>query len=175
MRENLFTSFTTRLMVSFLFMLSLYLFIQGHNYPGGGFIAGLVGSAAIIALYISRSSGSGMTARHRMGANFWGYVMFLGIILAMLSGLWGLFWGESFMAAAWYEQEIPGVGKLGTPLLFDFGIFLSVIGVTVSITRILASVRHPDDYYKYSDMADADADTDGDGAEPGQPDGANPS
>jgi multicomponent Na+:H+ antiporter subunit B len=150
-RENLFTSFTTRFMVSFLFMLSLYLLLQGHHDPGGGFIGGLVGSAAIIAFYVSRNSGASVEARHRMSDNFWGYVLFTGIAVAMLSGFWGLFFGDGYMDAVWFDEPIPGIGKIGTPLVFDSGVFLAVIAVTVSITRVLANMQHPREYYRDED------------------------
>lgn len=156
MRENLFTAFTTRLIVSFLFMLSIYLQLQGHDHPGGGFIGGLVGSAAIIAFYISRNSGAGVETRHQMSNSFWGYVMFAGISVALLSGVWGLFVGDGYMDAVWLKDPIPGIGKIGTPLVFDMGIFLAVIAVTVSITRVLANMEHPSEYYRDEEAVEED-------------------
>ena len=144
MRVNIFTSFVTRLMVSFLFMLSLYLLLRGHNYPGGGFVGGLVGASAIIALYISRESQDSIEQHQRIGSNFWGYMMVGGLSLSLLSTLGGLFFGAAFMDALWYSTEIPGVGKLGTPFIFDIGVYFTVMAVTLSITRVLTNVFVPD-------------------------------
>ena len=152
MRENVFTSFTTRLMVSFLFMLSLYLLLHGHNYPGGGFIGGLVGASGVVSLYISRAAANGAgsrnTSRVRLNSNFWGYLMFLGITIVLLSGMGGLLFGDAYLDSWWYSSPIPGIGKLGTPFFFDVGVYLTVIAVVISITRVLANVKNPDDIYK---------------------------
>lgn len=155
-RENLFTSFTTRFMVGFLFMLSIYLFVRGHNFPGGGFIGGLAGSAAVISLYISRTAGNMNDTRRQVGSYFWGYMMMVGISLSAISGLWGLFLGDGFMDAAWFSYEIPGFGKVGTPLLFDLGAYMAVIAVTISITRVLLNVRNPNAYYSDNPMLEED-------------------
>lgn len=140
MRANIFTSFVTRLMVSFLFMLSIYLLLRGHNYPGGGFVGGLVAASAIIALYLSRASEDSLERHQRVGPYFWGYMMIGGLSLALLSTLWGLFFGDAFLDAIWYSKEISGVGKLGTPFLFDIGVYFTVMAVTLSITRVLVNV-----------------------------------
>ena len=145
MRANIFTSFVTRLMISFLFMLSIYLLLRGHNYPGGGFVGGLVAASAIISLYISRASQDSVEHHQRIGPYFWGYMMVGGVTLSLLSTLWGLFLGNAFMDAAWYGTEIPGIGKLGTPFVFDIGVYFTVMAVTLSITRVLSNVFVPDD------------------------------
>ena len=151
MRDNVFIAFTTRLMISFLFMLSFYLLLNGHDHPGGGFIGGLVGASGVVSLYISRATSPGTSARVRVGSNFWGYMMFLGISLVLLSGMWGLLFGEAFLDAWWYKDPIPGIGKVGTPFLFDVGVYIAVIAVIISITRVLANVKNPDDIYEESD------------------------
>lgn len=144
MRSNIFTSFVTRLMVSFLFMLSFYLFLQGHNYPGGGFVGGLVAASAIIALYLSRESDDSVELHQRIGSNFWGYVMLGGLTLALVSAIWGLVFGHAFMDAAWYPNKISGIGKIGTPFFFDIGVYFTVMAVTISITRVLISAFVPE-------------------------------
>lgn len=150
MRENVFISFTTRLMVSFLFMLSLYLLLHGHDYPGGGFIGGLVGASGVVSLYISRATSPGASARVRVGSNFWGHLMFLGISMALFSGMWGLLFGDAYLDAWWYKEPVPGIGKIGTPFIFDMGVYIAVIAVIISITRVLANVKNPDEIYEDS-------------------------
>ncbi|HMQ54904.1 MAG TPA: MnhB domain-containing protein, partial [Anaerolineae bacterium] len=57
----------------------------------------------------------------------------LGLLLAVGSALLSFFTGQPFMTGLWYENEIPVIGKLGTPLLFDVGVYLVVVGITLLI------------------------------------------
>lgn len=67
----------------------------------------------------------------------------IGLLVAASSGLIGMAWGDPFMTARWDTREIPVVGKLGTPLLFDVGVYLVVIGITLTI--ILALIESEED------------------------------
>ncbi len=62
----------------------------------------------------------------------------LGLLVAVLSGLIGVLAGDPFMTARWDNRPLPVVGKLGTPLLFDIGVYLTVIGVVLTIIFALA-------------------------------------
>ncbi|SFF89547.1 MnhB domain-containing protein [Pontibacter chinhatensis] len=61
------------------------------------------------------------------------YVMAIGLFLAASSGLLGLFQGMPFMTSWWMEAEIPIIGALGTPLLFDAGVYLLVLGMVLKM------------------------------------------
>jgi len=103
--------------------------IRGHNYPGGGFIGGLLAALYIVynsLAFTSRQIKQQLRVRpeHYMGA---------GLICALLSFLPSLLSGAPLMKGIWLSlnTSIMGEIKLGTPLLFDIGIFLTVMGVTL--------------------------------------------
>jgi multicomponent Na+:H+ antiporter subunit B len=114
-----------------LLMFSFFLFLRGHNEPGGGFIAGLVTSTGW-ALYAIAFDAE--TARRVLRVDPRSLIVW-GLLLALGSGGLGLMEIVPFLTAKWIVVSIPGVGKvhLGTPLLFDLGVYLLVIGATLTI------------------------------------------
>ncbi len=115
-----------RLLVPTFWMLAVCLFLRGHHAPGGGFIAGLVAGAALLL-------GKGRLWGERAGRVHVG----VGLVLAALSGLPGVFSGKSFLTGVWGRV---GVVEIGTPVIFDLGVALIVIGM-VLIFRVEAR-RH---------------------------------
>jgi multicomponent Na+:H+ antiporter subunit B len=112
-------------------VVSLFLFYRGHNAPGGGFIGGLLAGLAYIMAAFARG-------RDRAENLFRLNPLLLitaGLLIALLSSLISLLTGAPFMTGEWISLTIPLLGELylGTPLLFDLGVFLTVIGVTVLI------------------------------------------
>jgi multicomponent Na+:H+ antiporter subunit B len=61
------------------------------------------------------------------------YMMALGLFLASISGVPGLLQGKPYMSAFWLEREIPIIGTLGTPTLFDAGVYLLVLGMVLKM------------------------------------------
>lgn len=122
----------TDLMIPILLLGALFLLGRGHNAPGGGFVAGLVAAAAIAlhALAYNPASALGILRVHPR------YLIGIGLAIAVLSGVLGIFYADPFLTGVWYEFTI-GEGarlKVGTPLLFDVGVFLVVVGVAVTLT-----------------------------------------
>lgn len=66
------------------------------------------------------------------------YIIATGLLLAATSGVAGLMAGHPFMHAFWADFYIPGLGKPGTPILFDIGVYLLVIGVVLKITFVMS-------------------------------------
>lgn len=138
-----FDSLILRTMVRYLFPLlllfSVFIFWRGHNEPGGGFIAGLVASAA----YALFSIASGTTETRRALGIDTRLIMGIGLLMAVLSGLPSLLMGEAFLTGLWGNLTWTGVFdiKLGTPVLFDLGVFLAVTGVTLTIVFALEEVE----------------------------------
>lgn len=62
-----------------------------------------------------------------------GFLMPVGLALALLAGSLPLFTGETFMTGLWMDQPVPVIGTVGTALFFDTGVYLVVIGVTLTI------------------------------------------
>lgn len=128
---SLILSVATRYLLPLLLLFSFVLLLRGHYLPGGGFVGGLVASAAF-ALY-ALSNGT-QAARQALRIS---PIILIGIGLstALLSGVWALFLGLPLMTGLWTEQTIPLplVSSGGTPYLFDIGVYFTVIGVTLLI------------------------------------------
>ena len=107
-----------------LALVSLVLLWRGHNLPGGGFIGGLVAASATVLLALAFG-----VARARAVLRVSPVVMLAaGLALAAGAGVMGLVQGEAFLTGNWI---FPGGLPLGTPLLFDVGVFLTVLGAVL--------------------------------------------
>jgi len=131
---SLILSTATRYMLPLLLLFSIFLLLRGHNEPGGGFVGGLVAAAAF-ALYAIAYDVA--TARRTLGIDS-RTLIGLGLLVALTSGVIGLVAGQPFMTGLWSEYAVPLMGKVGTPLLFDIGVYLVVICVTLTIIFGLA-------------------------------------
>jgi multicomponent Na+:H+ antiporter subunit B len=118
-----------------LLLFGLFLLFRGHNAPGGGFVGGLVVAAA----FVLHAAAYGVPASRRALLIDSSTFLALGLSVALASGLPGLLGGGSYMTAVWATLG-AGAGALaiGTPLLFDLGVFLAVIGVVLTIVFTLA-------------------------------------
>lgn len=119
----------TRYLLPLLLLFSIFAMLRGHNEPGGGFVGGLVATTAF-ALY---AIGYGVDFARQLLQVSPRRLIGIGLLVAAASGLIGMAGGDPFMTARWDTREIPVVGKLGTPLLFDIGVYLVVIGVALTI------------------------------------------
>ncbi|MFT6463435.1 monovalent cation/H+ antiporter subunit A [Halopseudomonas sp.] len=119
-------------------MVSAYIFLRGHNLPGGGFIAGLITAVALILQYVA--SGEKWTTE-RWGVNYH-HLAGWGVIIAGLTGLGSLFWGYPFLTSSFGYFNIPLIGKteLATAMLFDLGVYLTVVGATLLILANLGKL-----------------------------------
>ena len=108
---------------------ALVVLYRGHNYPGGGFIGGLLVGLSVI---FSSFAYDAQRAKNALKIQPESYIA-LGLLLILLSILPGLFLKQFFMAGVWISFPLPLFGdlKLGTPFLFDIGVFLAVVGVTL--------------------------------------------
>jgi multicomponent Na+:H+ antiporter subunit B len=129
--SSLILQTATRLILTLLLLFSIFLLLRGHNEPGGGFVAGLVASGAFVLYAIAYDVKSARQALRFEPHLFIG----AGLLLAITSGLAGLFTHEPFLTGQWVSWKIGGADaiKLGTPLLFDIGVYVVVIGVTLGI------------------------------------------
>ena len=117
---------TARLLISILLLFAIFLLVRGHNAPGGGFIAGLVVASAVglYALAFDIRSARSLLRVHPRT------IIAVGLLIAVLSALPGMFSGDPFMTGIWIDFSVGGESvKLGTPLLFDLGVFLVVVGM----------------------------------------------
>jgi multicomponent Na+:H+ antiporter subunit B len=119
----------SRLVTALLLILSLFLLIRGHNLPGGGFAGGLVAAGAFVLELLARGSTS---ARKLLGVDP-SILIGIGLAVAVLSGLPGMVEGMPFLTGVWDKTVWPVLGKLGTPLLFDTGVYITVLGISCLI------------------------------------------
>jgi multicomponent K+:H+ antiporter subunit A len=140
-RTHLPLDLLVRTLLPLALLVSLYLFIRGHNAPGGGFIAGLVGAVALVLLYL----GVGLKwAQTRIRLDFAG-IAAAGLLIAGLTGLGAAVWGVPFLTSAYAYAVLPVVGKvaLASAMLFDLGVYLTVFGATLSILTLLGAGGQP--------------------------------
>ncbi|MDE4084390.1 Na(+)/H(+) antiporter subunit B [Planococcus maritimus] len=109
----------------------IYLFLSGHNSPGGGFVGGLVLASAFVLMFLSYDT---ETVKDAIPIDFKKLSAF-GVLLAVLSGLGPLLFGQNFLAQSFDYFNLPIFGKteIATVLIFEAGIALTVVGVVVNI------------------------------------------
>jgi multicomponent Na+:H+ antiporter subunit B len=124
---------TVKLMMPLFFLFSVFLLFRGHNLPGGGFIGGLLAS---IAFFLhSMIFGVNVTLKsYRLNPR---KLMAGGLLVALVSVLISVFMGLPLFTGVWSSFQLPLIGKLGTPMLFDIGVYLVVVGVVLNITFFL--------------------------------------
>lgn len=126
----------TRYLMPLLLLFSVFLLFRGHHKPGGGFIAGLCAAAAF-SLYAIANDVRAARALVRIEPQT---LLGAGLLLAIFSGLLGSIVGKDFLIGVWGDFHLPLIGEvaLGTPLFFDIGVYLVVIGVALMDVFTLA-------------------------------------
>ena len=126
----------TRYMFPPLLVFSVYLLLRGHQYPGGGFVGGLFAGSAFVLYALAFGSAS---ARKLLRCDPRD-ITAVGLAIALISGLPSLFSGSAFLTGTWWKVPLlsGGVLDIGTPLIFDMGVYLVVLGVLLSLIFLLA-------------------------------------
>ena len=133
----------TRLMMPLMIMVAVYIFLRGHNLPGGGFIAGLIASVALIVMYLS----NGIEWTQKRLTVDMHLVIGFGLLIATATGLVAMGLGYPFLTSAFSHIHWPIVGdfEIASAIAFDLGVFLVVVGATVmSLVQLgkLSTVSH---------------------------------
>jgi len=107
-------------------MFSIFLLLRGHDEPGGGFIGGLVAASAFV-LYAFAFGAASTRKLLRISPRD---ILAAGLLFALASTLPALWSGQAMLTAHWWQLPLPGDGylKLSTVLVFDIGVFLTVLG-----------------------------------------------
>jgi multicomponent Na+:H+ antiporter subunit B len=127
----------TRLLMPLLLVFAMFLLLRGHNEPGGGFVSGLVVSASFVLYVIAFGVASGRRALRLNPSHLLG----TGLLVAVISGVPGVVAGRAFMSAVWTTVDVGSTTlAVGTPLVFDIGVFLAVVGVVLTIVFTLTDV-----------------------------------
>ncbi len=133
----------TRLIMPVVLMVGFYIFLRGHNEPGGGFIAGLIVSIAVVMQYMA--SGFAWTSA-RLRYPYHG-VIGAGVLIAGLTGIGSWFVTKPFLTSDFTYVRIPPFHEfeLATAALFDLGVFLAVVGaVMLSLESFSRLARRAD-------------------------------
>lgn len=135
--SELYLRLLDRILTPVLLLLAVVLLMRGHNEPGGGFIAGLMVATAFQLQILSIGKAQ---VERRVGA-FLQPAMGIGLVMAVIAGAIGVLYG-GFFKGAWWSFEIGTVHlDIGTPVIFDLGVFLVVLSV-VTIYLLGLSEEH---------------------------------
>jgi multicomponent Na+:H+ antiporter subunit B len=123
------------LLTGLMVIYSIVVLLAGHNEPGGGFIGGLIAASAF-ALY---GIACGVAPVRRALYFHPVSIAAFGMLLSALSGVISFYKGVPFLTGLWWFPEIAkGVEvPLSTPLMFDIGVWLVVVGSLVTIALAL--------------------------------------
>ena len=128
-RHPLMMVVLTRVMMPLVLMVGVYIFLRGHNLPGGGFIAGLVVAIGLVMQYMA-SGFSWATERQRYPYHA---IIGTGVLAAGLTGIGAWFTGHEFLTSSFGYFRIPPMQEfeLATAAAFDLGVFLAVLGAVM--------------------------------------------
>lgn len=117
-----------------LLLFSIFMLLRGHYLPGGGFVGGLVASIA----FVLHGFANGLDKTRHLMRIHPGFLMPVGLSVSVLSGMLPMFLGLPFMTGIWYPEKLALIGSLGSALFFDIGVYLVVIGATLTIIFSIA-------------------------------------
>ncbi len=137
-RHPLMMVVATRAMLPIAVMVGVYIFLRGHNQPGGGFVAGLIVSIALLIQYMA-SGFSWAQSRQRIEYHT---MIGMGVVIAGLTGAASWLFGVPFLTSTFGYVDIPPIEEfeLASAMMFDLGVFLTVLGAVMlalySLSRI---------------------------------------
>ena len=127
--RSLILATATQILLPLLLLFSLFLLLRGHNAPGGGFVGGLVAAAGFSLYALAFGDARAKKLLHVDPR----WLITAGLATAAGSGLLSLLAGRAFMTGLWSGVPVPVFGTVGTPLIFDVGVYLLVAGVALLI------------------------------------------
>lgn len=130
---------TAKFTVFIILAFSAYLFFAGHNDPGGGFIGGLMTASALVLLALAFDL---KTIRAVLPINF-RLLTALGMLTAVLTGIGSFVFDQPFLSHTFAYRDLPLLGEteLATAVLFDLGVYMAVVGVTMTIILSIGEDR----------------------------------
>jgi multicomponent Na+:H+ antiporter subunit A len=136
-RRSVVLETVVRLAFHTVLVFGVYLLFAGHNQPGGGFVGGLVAGSAFVLRYVA----SGRAELRAAVPVDPGLPLGLGLVVAVATGAGAWLFGGQFLQSAYVETDLPVLGhvKLTSPLLFDIGVWLVVVGLVLALLRTLGA------------------------------------
>ncbi len=127
--SSLLLAVISRVLLPLATLASVYLFLRGHNLPGGGFIAGLVLAIALILQFVANGE---QWVRERAPTDFRPWIGW-GLLVAGATGIASWLLGAPFLTSTYDYPVWPIVGAvpLASAAVFDLGVYLTVVGATL--------------------------------------------
>jgi len=128
---------TTKIIFFIIFLFSIHIFFAGHYTPGGGFVGGLLTASGIVLLLLAFDL---KTVTKALPINYT-VMTAIGLLLALATAAGSLVFNVPFFTH-WFEYfHLPLLGKqsLHTAMLFDTGVYLVVVGVTMTIIQSIGA------------------------------------
>ena len=121
---------------------TIYIFMRGHNLPGGGFIAGLITAVALVLQFMSMGQAKAEFLMRGQGGRRFVKWIGSGLGIAGLTGVGAFVWGRPFLTSAHGNPVVPVLGELplASAALFDLGVYLVVVGATLLTISVLGTV-----------------------------------
>jgi multicomponent K+:H+ antiporter subunit A len=137
-RHPLMMVVVTRVLMPIAIVVGLYIFLRGHNEPGGGFVAGLVIAIALLMQYMA----SGFAWTQERKRIEYHTMIGLGVVIAGLTGVGSWLSGSPFLTSAYTYVHLPPIEEfeLATAMLFDLGVFLTVLGAVMLMLYSLSRI-----------------------------------
>ena len=122
-----------RLVLPLALVVTLYIFMRGHNLPGGGFIAGLITAVALVLQYMALGQSRAESLLRASGGLRFVRAIGIGLGIAALTGAGAWVFGQPFLTSAHGNPVLPLLGELplATAALFDLGVYITVVGSTL--------------------------------------------
>ncbi|HLS88721.1 MAG TPA: Na(+)/H(+) antiporter subunit B [Sphingobacteriaceae bacterium] len=127
----------TKVLIFIILAFAVYILLAGHNHPGGGFIAGLITASGFVLLYIAFGQqfvAAGLPLDFKkVGA--------AGLLISVLTGTGALLFGAPFLQHGVVAVHVPAFGRvdIATAMIFDVGVYLAVVGTTMTIITSIAN------------------------------------
>jgi len=139
--HSLILTVGTRVLLPLVLTVGIFIFLRGHNEPGGGFIAGILVGIAFIMQYIA-SGYRWSSERARIEPSL---LIGSGILIAALSGIGSWPFGYPYLTSTYSYVTLPIVGtfEIASVIVFDLGVFLTVFGIVMISLANLARVEEP--------------------------------
>ena len=125
-------------------VVSLYIFLRGHNLPGGGFIAGLITAISLIIQYLALGQDEAERLLKAKSGRRYEQWIGAGLLFAGLTGMAAWAWGRPFLTSAQTHIHpfLIGDVHLASAAAFDIGVYVTVVGATMLLISVLGDSRH---------------------------------
>ncbi|RYM32765.1 Na+/H+ antiporter subunit B [Brumimicrobium glaciale] len=128
--KSLILKTVSKTLLPLLILFSVFVLLRGHYLPGGGFVGGLIAAVA----FILHAFANGLPETKKLLRIHPGFLIPIGLTIAILSALAPIILtGDPLMTGLWQEQDVPVLGKIGSALFFDMGVYFVVVGVCLTI------------------------------------------